>query len=214
MFTALKTRLLHELKASAGKSAVLGLLLLVGFYLWIPPLLRAIAGGRSTSPAEVATIAAAALLPPPGADRSQSGVTWDRTAEILESDPLLRSADVAAMGSDPFRIDQGQFSPPILFADDSPRAAVIEETGAKLPDDVVLLSTIVGSARRAALINGKLYQEGASVILGGESYRLEEVHPRRAILTRGGKSFELKIPLPPGLGADSDPVRGEPRRQG
>lgn len=221
MIVTLKNRLLHELKASAAKSAVLGSLLLVGLYFWVPPLWRAVGFGGHKPPAPSASsVAVESPAPPPAvpnavspsaADATHTAhVTWDRAADVLEHDPLVKSADAAAIGGDPFRIDHGQFPPPILFAAEATNPVskpAPVETAAELPDDVVLKSTIIGRTRRAAFINTRLYHEGADVRVGGETYRLESVHPRRAVLTRGGKTFELKIPGPAEFGEDdAEPV--------
>lgn len=217
VIVTLKNRLLHEMKASAAKSAVLGLLLLVGLYFWIPPVWRAIVGGRGVVAPSASSVAAPASTSPvsspnPPIPPAENGtathtahVSWDRAGDVLERDPLVRSADAATISEDPFRIDRGQFPPPILFAadaiDDAPKP-VPTKTVPRLPDDVVLKSTIIGRTRRAAFINTRLYHEGADVRFGGETYRLELVQPRRAVLSRGGHTFELKIPGPAEFGDD------------
>ncbi|MEX0702663.1 MAG: hypothetical protein WD069_11255 [Planctomycetales bacterium] len=214
----LKKRLLHELKASAGKTAALALLLLVGLYFWLPPLWRALGFG-ATAPAPAPAAVGLPATPAPtaatqAAPRRAIANTWDQSARTLESDPLVKTADAATIGGDPFRVDAGQFPPPILFAEEPARVAPSQPAAPavaeKLPDDMELKSTIIGRTRRAAFINDKLYAEGADVRIGGETYRLEAVHPRRVLLKRGGLAFELKIPGPPAFDVETDPSQAEP----
>jgi hypothetical protein len=141
--------------------------------------------------------------------------SWEQMSAALEADPLVRSVEVAAIQSDPFRIDFDQFAPPVLFEDESHDPAEASprsgkplvrnatgddaETGTpKAPPGLVLKSTIVGVHRRAALINSKLYYEGKEVYVDGEVYRLTTVLPRKVVLSRGPDLFELEIARPAG----------------
>jgi hypothetical protein len=106
--------------------------------------------------------------------------------------------EVAAIQSDPFRVDNDQFPPPVLFAEEpkeepKPAAVAKEPTEPKSLERLVLKSTIVGVNRRAAFINSRLYHEGKEVRVDGESYLLSAVYPRRVILKQGDREFELKI---------------------
>ena len=115
----------------------------------------------------------------------------------MESDPLVRSVEVAALEGAPFRVDDDQFPPPILFNDEPKRRTRIattdpmQDSGA--PDGLVLKSTIVGIQRRAAWINSKLYFQGSEIRVGGKTFRLTAVHPKRVVIQHGDKSFELKL---------------------
>ena len=211
---ALRDQFVSDLKQSWQKTAVLGVLLLVGLVLWIPPLIRAMVG-----PAESAVVQAPqdsrSDLPPieavasfqgaaaPSAMESTSGYTWDIFDRDSRSDPLVRSVEVAAIQSDPFRMDHSQFPPPGLFAaeekhvdDEKPTTS---EASPEKPilDGLELKSTILGVKRRAALINKKLYFEGMDVrSTSGATFRLAAVHSKRVTLKRGNETFELKLATP------------------
>jgi len=67
---------------------------------------------------------------------------------------------------------------------------------------LVLTSTIIGPQRRVVQISGKTYAVGQMIEVAKEkesvhaTFRLIEVHPRRAVLEAGGERFELTIPEP------------------
>ena len=216
---SLQRQLVRDLKASWQKTAVLAILLGVGLIFWIPPLVRAFSGGNSNggpaaAPAAVPTPASAAATPaaaqPTGfaAEKSTRPVnSWQRAGELLRSDPLVRSVEVAAIQSNPFHVDHDQFPPPILFAEepaetetDKKQTKAADVEGPRTPEGLVLKSTIVGVQRRAAYINSKLYFEGTEVRAGGEAYRLAAVFPRKVVLKRGDETFELKITPQPTSG--------------
>ena len=56
-------QLARDMKASAAKTGVLGLLLLVGLYFWLPPLLSAFSGGTTATAATPDTTATSASSP-------------------------------------------------------------------------------------------------------------------------------------------------------
>jgi hypothetical protein len=228
----LKQQLLQELKKSWQKTALLTLLFAVGLFFWIPPLLRSVRADHTGGNAGTGTASASEVMrpdrePPPVAAeavpaRPAAAYSWEQVAAALESDPLVRSVEVAAIQGDPFRIDFDQFSPPILFEED-PRdvsepllrgkkpeatARVLDASPqlVKAPPGLVLKSTIVGLKRRAALINSKLYYEGKDIYVDGEVYRLTAIAPRKVILSRGQEQFELEIARAPEAGGPAVPL--------
>lgn len=216
MLHALTTRIVREMKASWRKTALLGLLFVVGLFFWIPPLVRMVAGGGTPRPAAGTQPATAAVQPSSPVRNSSDGgsrvsaevkpprLTWKDIGRILASDPLARSADASALSGTPFRIDPDQFAPPLLFAEASPPDTTPEpdtlSADADAANGPVLKSTIVGVERRAAFIDRRLYFEGSDISVGGETYRLAAVYPRKVILRRGEHSLELTI-APPELPA-------------
>lgn len=203
-----KNQLLHDLKTSWKKTALLGVLLAVGMFFWLPQLVRAVAGnGHAKKPAvPVATTTPETAVPKTttiSADASAepAAFTWESGNSALDSDPLVRSVEVAAIHGDPFRLDRDQFPPPVLFESEPkeskrpsaepPKTFVAD---GKLSEKLVLKSTIVGVKRRAAFINNKLYLEGRKIEVDGQSFVLSAVHPRRVVVTQGGKAFELALP--------------------
>jgi hypothetical protein len=128
---SLQKQFLHDLKASWPKTLLLAVLLVVGLFFWIPPLLRATVSAPRASADASASTRASALMPAnttrPDAPRTTStsrSITWEKAEAVLASDPLVRSAEVAAIHGNPFQIAPDQFSPPILFAE----TEVAEET--------------------------------------------------------------------------------------
>jgi hypothetical protein len=209
---ALKNQLLRDLKASWRKSALLAVLLVVGLIFWIPPLVRAV----RKSPIPPAAVPSVRTQAQPTVTRSDASteraggtITWQTAERILETDPLVRSAEVAAIHSEPFRVDRDQFPPPILFAEEPAESKPQPEKPSDLvaPIGLVLKSTIVGVSRRAAYINTKLYFEGAEIRgENGQVYRLKSVHPRKVVLDQDGQELELKITEPRSLGAAAQHV--------
>lgn len=199
---ALKNQLLHDLKASWQKTALLGVLFAVGLVFWLPPLLKSVRGNPPTPPANAAvnpqtTTVDAQLATPVDGTKKETEFSWERAEKTMQTDPLVRSVEVAAIHGDPFHLDRDQFPPPVLFEDEPAREIVITKatpTAMDLTDKLVLKSTIVGLKRRAAMINDKLYYEGRKIEVDGQTYTLTTVQPRRVILTQGETVFELTIP--------------------
>ena len=200
-------QLLHDLKVSWQKTLLLGLLFVVGLYFWIPPLYRAIRG--TSQPAITPAKASPAPVPqrPPVETemsfaqtdtRENTGHTWEQFDSLMQTDPLVQSVQMGAIQKNPFEVNRDQFSPPILFAEETiepepvqVKKETIEVKG--LPEDIVLTTTIIGKFRKAAMINKKLYFEGKSFEYENVTYELERVADRSVILRQGDQRFELKI---------------------
>lgn len=212
--STLANRFLEDLKANRTKSALLGVLFLVGLYFWIPLLYRAVFGDspgaarpqQATAGAQMAAQLSAttpAATPHPDTDRAEPGrppappapdapgqtPAWQTIDRTLRTDPLFQPADVDSLATDPFRLDTDQFSPPVLFAEESSQNA----GGAARPEGLVLKTIVIGPTQRSAFINQKLYQEGTAIVLDGRTYRLMAVRPRKVVLENDGKLFELTI---------------------
>ena len=214
MLQLLWKQLLHDLKASWKKTAVLGMLLLVGLYFWLPMLMDAFATDSREN-----SVASRVVLPQPSpsaaalsASSESAGEAsetptfdWQTASRAFGKDALLQPADGEEIRADAFRVDPRQFPPPVVFAEAEAarpvvRKAVRESEPAaaaqELPSGLVLNSTIVSETRRAALINRRVYQEGSQLTYEGHTYRLTAVEPRRVELRDGAGVFELKIPSP------------------
>lgn len=210
-FQALYRQLLRDLKASWQKTAILGVLLLVGGAVWTYQIIAVFAGkrddvevaspARKDSPAPPTGVQTAELPPQQTAAKSFS---WKQFDEVLRTDPLVRSAEVAAIQSHPFQVDHDQFPPPVLFAEEPQQSAAAASQPTTDGNDglsgLVLKSTIVGVQRRAAYINTKLYFEGSQIQADGRVYRLAAVHPKKVILADGRQTYELKISTSPTTG--------------
>jgi hypothetical protein len=218
----LQEQLIRDLQASWQKTTLLVLLLLVGLCFWVPPLLRAVggsspAGGATSAASSVAVTAPpAASLPStenapslaPDSKPEAATFSWRHAEDVMKKDPLVRSAEVAAIQGDPFRVDHDQFPPPALFADTPPEeprsrqnpAVNVTVTNPMKPpgsDGLVLKSTIIGVKRRAAFINTTLYFEGAEVTFQGQPYVLTAVHRHKVVLQRGDEVVELLLAADP-----------------
>ena len=105
----------RDLQASWQKTALLGSLLLVGLWFWVPPLMRAVWGGTSEQATQAqirqelpedagtqATRRAAAA-----ADGTTVVYSWETVETLLDSDPLMqRSIMLRAPYSDPLHLMQ------------------------------------------------------------------------------------------------------------
>jgi hypothetical protein len=201
-------QLLRDLKKSWQKTAALGALLLVGLYFWVPPLVGVVFGTSSgtespmpspapDSPSVVELESSFQAAPSGGAAPAHDPLDWKTAEQVFKSDPLLRSAEVAAIPNDPFQLDHDQFPPPILF-EEEPKEQVPTAESQRLArlqqlEGLELKSTIVGVRRRAAFINNKLYFEGREIAWNGETFLLSAIHARKVVLTAGSEEFELQI---------------------
>jgi hypothetical protein len=205
----LTQRLLRDLKTSAPKTAVLGLLLLVGLYFWVPPLLKAFSSNSAVAPAPAAT----ASTSTPAGGVSTVGTTSTSAnpaatskkshdsaaiAKLIHEHPLLQIAKADDMPERPFGLDQDALPLPVEIADDSlaepppppspPKAAPIVRL-----EGLTLKSTLVGPTRRAAMINNRLYQEGQSVTWNDRQLQLESVTRKAVTLTDGSQKWQLTL---------------------
>ncbi len=81
-------------------------------------------------------------------------------------------------------------------ADETQQRIVNEE---KTPADMglVLSSTIVGSGRRTAVINGKVYGPGRELkAADGVVFVVRQIEPWGIVLERAGRQFDLALPQP------------------
>ena len=219
MVQLLINQLKNEIKANLPKAIVLGVLLLVGLCIWLPPLVEAMVGDSSST--EPATAAATTPKTESEADTAKgesaelTEFRWEDVDRLLQTAPLLQSADVATIQGDPFRINYDQFAPPILFEQDleAEQAASANDptnrrSASRVLAGLVLKSTIIGTRRRAALINGKLYFEGKEIRINELSFLLAAVYPRKVILTWGSNNYESAIAEQPRPG-DVDVIQDQ-----
>ncbi|MCX7423375.1 MAG: hypothetical protein NT013_28100 [Planctomycetia bacterium] len=213
----LHDQLLKDLKASAPKSAMLGLLLLIGLYFWVPPLVRAFGGSETTTAtnAQPATASSAANVSTTATnspadsrslnERSNANTAINKKprdsaamARLLKESPLFQPASLEELPQKPFGVDAEQFPLPVLFADEeetSASKAIVVETKPVVDklEGLLLKSTIVGARRRAALINNRLYQEGQSVPWKKQQLKLSLVQRKSVTLTDGSREWQLVL---------------------
>lgn len=206
-------QLLEDLKKSWPKTLALGVLMIVFGFVAVPPIMDAFGGPKAakaaTAPAATPTTPAPAKPAEPDGPRKLV-YHWKDHESLIGSDPLLSSVDQQFV-VDPFKIDYSQFPPPIIFAQDDDEVLAEEEQKRKAREAArqrqsvrpttptpqekgfVLYSTVVGKRSRAAVVNKRLYREGADITHNGETYQLAAVFDRRVMLTRAGEAFELKL---------------------
>lgn len=203
-FQQLQQQLISDLKKSWQKSAILGVLLVIGLIVWLPPLFQD-AGTDTAIPAA----SAVAVVDPSAADaaaeiESEAVVLgWQDIHAMVTSAERWTPEDVRVLESDPFELDRDRFPPPILFAsetDDDPgsadRAASTTAQVVQQPTGFVLKSTVMSPTRRAAYINNKLYFEGMQIKDNQSLWRIAQIQPRQVVLTSGDARYELKMPSP------------------
>jgi hypothetical protein len=195
-------RLKREAKKSPKKALLLTLLFLTAMYFWAP-LLKGWFGKESTP--EVAATPAApqtALAPgstaaAPGAAEAKKTYPWSVLASAIDGDPQMAASDAAFAAHDPFEVVEK-----VKVVVDQPLPVAVVEAEPALPltpseAGLALSSTLVGSRKRMAIINGKAYSIGDRVTAGSEGsdvvFVLAEVHPRRAVLARDGERYEIKL---------------------
>ncbi|MFM9961223.1 MAG: hypothetical protein ACKV2Q_08345 [Planctomycetaceae bacterium] len=201
-------QLVRDMKASAAKTAVLGLLLLVGLYFWVPPLLSAFGNGASDVPATATSKPAVAngSTAIPGSTNSAAKPTTsapkvhDSAAitKLLREHPLFQPAKLDEMPETPFGLNDDLMPLPVEFAADSlaeppPPPAKTKSKPIERLEGLTLKSTLIGPTRRVAMINSRLFHEGQSVPWKDKQLRLESVTRKAVTLTDGSQSWQLLI---------------------
>lgn len=209
-------KLLADLKASWPKTAMLLGLLGVGLWIWTPMLLKSLGKGNSVRPEIAAASFNTATVPPtppttssmsPGKSSDvPSGspeLDWPAWEALLARDPLAgkglskTSANpfLRTLDNDPlYPLFEPEPIPQVVRQDDeSGKTTPIEKVAAAPRPTLELQSTVVGSQRRAALINSRLVLEGKTFTMAGTRLRLVHVEPQRVIVEDAQGPFEVKL---------------------
>lgn len=185
---------------------MLGLLALVALWFWAPLVCGWFGGEESasqqTTESPVADIGQAAWprveSPPATTTKKDEQPTppWDKLVEWIEQDARTVAADCLGKKRDPFQpVKKEQ----VAKKDDEEKPETKPQQPIDTPESLglVLASTIVGPARRTALVNGKVYPQGGDIKLDKDGreivFKLAEVYPTRIVLAREGKRFEVKL---------------------
>ena len=206
-------QLARDMKASAAKTGVLGVLLLVGLYFWLPPLLSAFSGGPTATAATPATVASSPAAEVPSSSPASTGSaspTPNSTttakqppdsaviAKLLREHPLMQPVNAQEVPEKPFGLDYDSMPLPVEIEKDS-LADLLPPPPKPLPppierlDGLTLKSTLVGPTRRAAMINNRLFQEGQMVPWKNKQLQLESVTRKSVTLTDGSQSWQLTL---------------------
>jgi hypothetical protein len=201
-------QLKRELVANPKRAGLLGLLVLVAAYFWLPLVWGWI---PKDEPDTVATATAppnsiAAMAPPPlvgdggQTEQQQEGewkptYTWKELTNWMDNDPLTLPASLLPQQRDPFSAPRAEVAKTTEEEDKEARIADHSVTPKSL--GMVLSSTIVGPKWRVAQIDGKTYEQGQNITMtkdGREiSFKVTRVYPRSVMLERRKQQFELTI---------------------
>jgi len=192
----LQKQIRNELKKSPGKAIALASLALVAAYFWGDLLMSD--ESQAPSPDAAMALSGTAVPAAPSASAGQVApapvaTEWRQIATWIEQDIHMRPAELTTTERDPFVLQVAVEEP---AAEEAP--AEVEAEPAELFDPeelgLVLTSTAVGHGRAAALINGRAYVEGRTITTqDGQQFRVSRVLPKRVVLERGGKQFELTL---------------------
>lgn len=196
MSSKLVKKLQKDLKKSPGKAAVLALLLVVALWFWAPLLTNLFANGNakpatSASTSNVANDSASTGTPTP----TQPLYTWKQIADAIDADSRMKPTEPMALARDPFhRIEKEQPQ-----EEPGEVVALPPEIPDVSPGDagLVLNSTILGTRRQVARINGKSYRKGERIVaaMGDQplEYEVVQIGPRSVALVLGDREYELKM---------------------
>lgn len=198
-------RLKRELMANPAKAAVLGVLLIVAVWFWIP----LIAGKSNQAPPAASSPASgsesvvggdgggaaqtlAAGSPTSGAPSTNvNPLKWKQAVEAIRRDPSMQPALPLADARDPFRRDESRIRDAEALA-----AATAAPRMTPAQAGIQLNSTAVGPKKRTALIGGKAYREGDTVraAKGNGAYKLVEIRRQSIMLEQDGARYQVWIP--------------------
>jgi hypothetical protein len=247
-------QLKKEIKTNPKRAALLACLCGVGVYFWAPLVAGWVIPKDKqvvAAPAKKSGSAASAKTPGSPSQSANAGSTagvattpWTELWATIQSDNRTKPAVGLAATIDPFR----PFPVPAEFADNDEAGKGTDKTTkqtdaakaiAAKPADATpkslgmkLTGTIVGSGRRAAVIDGKVVPEGAMVIGGGAAptsttasggsskyntkappakavriaFKLVRVEAQSVILERDKKPFTLTIEQPERSGIEFAPM--------
>lgn len=205
----LTKRLRREAKTNPKKAAILGLLLLVAVYYWLPLLKGMVAKAEVAPKKATETISAKKVEAEPlkamsemrGKKETEATATfeWESLAGGLDRDPTARPCEMLLSRRSPF----GSLTPEIAEVEPEVTTEPVQITVTPESLGMAVSGTVIVPGRRVALINGRAYREGRNVpsTRGGQTieFKLAEVHDRQIVLERQGERFELAIPQRPSV---------------
>lgn len=191
----------RDLRASWKKTAALVVLFLFGCCFWVPMMFSATKSKKAkTSSVSQAKSSSASTSNPISSETAPLTTErfWKSLSESLATDPLFQPADLSRVSRDLFSVDRAFEPLPVLFAEEQVVVAAKprKEDVIAAPTGLELKSTVVGRTRRIAMINGRIYQVGRSVLANGQQFRVASIEPNSVVLTAGEQSFELKLAKP------------------
>jgi len=207
----LTRKLRRELTANPKKAAILGLLGLVALYFWAPLVWGWVA--KETPDDQPSSFDSATAEAPPAwaqtaeqpasdDEKTTAKHSWEEVAKWIKQDPNTSPAGGFANLRDPFLVPVEEVAEADTDEEEQEKAAATPEppppeaTPAEL--GLVLSSTVIGSKRSTAIINGRIFAQGQTIEASKDgqpiSFTLVEVHPGKVVLRRADKNFDLTIP--------------------
>lgn len=195
-------RLRRDLTANPKKAALLGLMVLVACYFWAPLLLGGFGFGgkrKSTASADELILTDDPVDVTQPVRSTKKSLRWDRVQQWIAADPLMVSAAADSRWRDPF----AEFKTPPKPEESKPPETTDTPPVAELPETtpgaagLTLQSVLVGSQRKVAMINGRMYRVGDTVPKreadkpAGVEFRIARILAEGAELERGGKTYLL-----------------------
>ncbi len=203
----LTKQLRREVTANPKKAAVLGLLAAVALWFWAPLVWGWVASdGENTAEAVESDTDTPPDMPIGHAEKSKTMQQkteapqhpWRQVVEWMEDDPLTSTANTIINKRDPFQMQRPEVVEETVEPKVEPETVQKDLTPEEL--GLVLSSTIIGTHRRLAQINGKIVELGRLVNVTKDDrryeFRLVEVQHRMVVLQRNSDRFELRIPVP------------------
>lgn len=200
--SSISKQLIRDMKASAAKTVVLGVLLLVGLFFWVPPLLKAFSGGTTaaspTAPATTAASPTASATATNSSEPSKKLRDSKTIVKLLHEQSVWQPVSADEMPQKPFGLNLDLLPLPVEIEKDGPDEPLSSAIKSAVKpveklDGLVLKSTLVGPTRRVAIINSQLYREGQNVIWNDKQLRLESVNRKSVTLTDGSQSWQLTL---------------------
>jgi hypothetical protein len=203
-------QLKREITLHPKKAVVLGIVLLLMLYFWIPLLWE---WNNKSKELPNGTQTAANTSPGPTNSTNNLSINslsankenkplrycWKEIVKWMDNDPRTRPAEPLTINRDPFQS-------PKEMAEKADKIALEEQAKAKAPPvtpaslGMALTSTIIGAKGGLARIGGRTYNQGQTIEMEkeGRNYKfvLLEIHDRRVVLEKEGEHFELSIPEP------------------
>ena len=206
-FAKLSKQLQRDLKKNPQKAAVLALLAVVALWFWAPLVMGS--GEDATTPATAAvtnpTTTPAPMPTPTVATPKKLETPWQDLAAWMEADPMMQTVELSKPRRErpnPFAAAPSTLARRIAAEQREKQEAEEQKVEAAVPVRVeidprqlgiVVTSTMIGSKRRSARIDGQSYAQGEVFKRAGLEFVISDILPTGVILEHGGERFELTI---------------------
>lgn|GEM_PF-2083553 len=207
----LTKRLSRDLAANPKKAGILGVMVLVALYFWLPLLKEWIGDSATSGPAKVASVILTddPATPAAGASKAKETLRWEKVRQWVESDPWMASATFDPQWRDPFAIssltDPAQTTPKSTTptTPEAIAAQAAASDGDISPEQAGLsvASVVVGPRLRTVNIGGDVYRENDLVeatAKDGETleFQIVSITPHEVWMRRNGKTYRLQLSRP------------------